>query len=218
MLKALLPCVGGAVMVSALGLVSSGCSTPTTVTGEWRDTSYTAGPMRNLLVFGGGMSEGNRRTLEDGFVSALATRGVHAMASYLMFPGSLPSNDEARAAAQRQGIDGVLVASERGINERTTIVPGSYGDGFWGGYYAGWAGGWTPGYATTDQFVKFETSVWDANQGKLVWSSTTQTENPTSSTDFVKSLTKEVLPAMTQSGILPPKGNAISSVAFRRVE
>ena len=218
MMKELLSCVGGAVMVSALGLVSSGCSTPTTMTSEWRDASYTAGPLKNLLIFGGGMSEANRRTLEDGFVTSLAARGVHATASYLLFPGALPSNDEAHAAAKRQGIDGVLVASERGIKERTTIVPGSYGAGFWGGYYAGWAGGWTPGYATTDQFVKFETSVWDANEGKLIWSTTTQTENPTSSADFVNSLTKELLPAMTQSGILPPKGNAISSVTLRRVE
>jgi hypothetical protein len=57
-----------------------------------------------------------------------------------------------------------------------------------------------------DAFVKFETSVWDASEGKLVWSAVTETENPTSSHDFVKSLLKSVLPALTNAGIVPPKG------------
>lgn len=201
----LLSYVGGAVTLGAVALVSSGCSTPTTMTDEWRDPSYVAPPMRNMLVIGVRMDPTNRRTLEDAFVTALAKRGVHATPSYAVFPGgALPSADQARAAVKGQGVDGVLVASERGIREKTTVVPSSYNGGLYGGYY-GWGGTWSPGYVVTDAFVKFETSVWDASQGRLVWSAVTETENPSSSRDFVKSLLKSVIPAMTNVGLVPPK-------------
>ncbi len=197
--------IGGITLFSSL---SSGCSTssPTTISDVWRDPSYAAGPMRNLVVFGGRLAATNRRTLEDVFVSALSTHGVRATASYTVFPGELPGRDQARAVMQQAGVDGVIVASMRGVNERQTYVPGAYEGGFWGGFYGpGWGGFWDPGYVETDEFVKFETSLWDPRgNGKLVWSAVTQTENPSSGKDFASSLTKTVVPAMARAGFLPP--------------
>lgn len=115
---------------------------------------------------------------------------------------------------QQAGVDGVIVASMKGVHERQTYVPGTYEGGFWNDYYGpGWGGAWDPGYVVTDQFVKFETSLWDpSGSGKMVWSAVTQTENPSSGKDFASSLTKSVIPAMTQGGFLPPatKDKAVS--------
>ena len=200
----------------AVGLVffSGACTTATTVTDIWRDPSYTAGPMRSLVVFGGRMNDTNRRTLEDGFVAALATHGVRAMASYTLFP-ELPDKDVARQTTQRLGVDGYLVAALRGQTEQTTFVPSTYAGGaFWEGFYGpGWGGIWDPGYVVTNEFVKFETSLWDAHGGgKLVWSAVTETENPSSGRDFTTSLTKRIIPALGQAGLLGPAGlgNAVS--------
>jgi len=210
----------GAASVGSVALLSALCggcstSTPTTMSDVWRDPSYAAGPMKNIVVFGGRLNATNRRTLEDGFVSALSTHGVRATASYTLFPGDLPGKDQARAVMQDAGVDGVIVASMKGVSERQTYVPGAYGGGFWDGYYGpGWGGAWDPGYTVTDQFVKFETSLWDpSGSGKMVWSAVTQTENPSSGKDFASSLTKSVVPAMTQAGFLPPmtKEKAVSS-------
>jgi hypothetical protein len=56
----------------------------------------------------------------------------------------------------------------------------------------------------TDQFVKFETTLWSpSGDGKMVWSAVTQTENPSSGKDFVSSLTKSVVPALGKAGFLP---------------
>jgi hypothetical protein len=168
--------------------------------------------MKNLLVFGGRMNQTNRRTLEDGFVAVLASHGVHATASYVLFPGDVPDKEQARTAAQQAGVDGVLVAVMRGAHDKATIVPGAYPDGFWGGYYGpAWAA--DTGQIVVDTFVKFETSLWDSRgDGKMVWSAVTQTENPSSGPDFVKSLTRDVIPAMTKAGLLPPAkpANAVS--------
>jgi hypothetical protein len=195
----------------AFALVAAGCSTPTTMTEVWKDPTYSAGPMHNIVVFGGRVDATRRRALEDGLVAALANHGVHATASYTIF-AELPNREAAKAAVQQVGADGFLAATMKGIHDQTTIEPGGYGGPFWGGYYdPGW-GGYYSGYAVTDQFVKFETSLWDAHgEGKLVWSAVTQTENPSSGSDFLHSLLKKVIPALTNAGFIPPQqGNAVS--------
>src|SRR5882724_5129813 len=140
--------LGRAAAIGAVLALGCSTSTPTEITNVWRDPSYAAGPMKNMIIFGGRLNATNRRSLEDGFVSALSSRGVHATASYTLFPDALPRQDQARAALQRNGIDGVLVASMRGKTEQPTLVPGAYaGGGFWDGYYGpGWGGPYDPGY------------------------------------------------------------------------
>ncbi len=156
---------------------------------------------------GARMDDTSRRTVEDGFSYALAQHGVRATPSYTLFPNGFPSTDEAKKAVRTVGYDGLLVATSKGIREQTTIVPGGYGGGFWGDYYWGpaWTG-WYPGYVYTDQFVKFETTLWDPRGGQLVWSANTQTENPSSGKGFIQSLTKKVIPEMEKAGVIPPKG------------
>jgi hypothetical protein len=200
--------VSAAVTFGATAVLCAACSTAasTATTDVWRDPSYAAGPMTNMVVFGGRLDETNRRTLEDGFVSALSAHGVHATQSYRLFPGELPSNEAAQRELRRLGVDGVLVATMKGRSERETYVPGAYYGGFWTGFYGpGWGGVWDPGYTVTDTFVKFETSLWDPRgEGKMVWSAVTQTKNPSSGRDFATSLTKTVIPLLVRSGFSPP--------------
>jgi hypothetical protein len=197
-----------AICIGALVVSSAACTTPTIVTDVWKDPSYAGGPLRTIVVFGGRMEETNRRTLEDGFVSALTTHGVRATPSYKLFPGTLPGKDEARAALHQAGVEGALVSSLRNVTERATYVEG--GPGFWGGFYGpGWGGPvYYPGYVVTEPVVTFETSLWDlregGQEGKVIWSAKTQTDNPSSGKDFVSSLTKEVVPSMVKAGMLPP--------------
>jgi hypothetical protein len=199
-------------VVSAAGLSAFawGCATGTTVTNVWSAAQREpVAPVRNVLVMGARMDETSRRQLEDGFSQALALHGVRATPSYVLFPNGFPSTDEAKNAVRSVGYDGLLVAESKGTTERTTVVPG-YGYGFWGDYYWGpaWAG-WYPGYVYTDEFVKYETTLWDPKgAGRLVWAANTQTENPSSGKDFLKSLLGKVMPEMEKAGVIPPKGAA----------
>ncbi len=216
MLHHLKSCLFGGLSIGAMAMFAVGCSTSTSLTDIWRDPSYAAAPMRNMLVFGGRMGQTDRHILEDAFVNALAMHGVHATPSYWLFPGELPDTNEARAAAQRAGVDGFLVASMRGVNEVTRLVPG-YTGGFWDGYYGpGWGAAWGAGYVVSDTFVKFETSIWDARSGRLVWSALTETENPSSGRDFVKSVLNKVMPTIAKAGLVPPlvQRPAVASAAL----
>ena len=200
-----------------LGGLVCGCASSTTVTDVWSSREAVA-PMRNVLVMGTRTDEASRRTVEDGFANSLALHGVRATPSYTLFPNGFPSTDDARKAVRSVGFDGLLVATAQGVTQRTTIVPG-FGYDFWGGYYWGPAwGGWYPGYVYTDQFVKFETTLWDpSGGGRLVWVATTQTENPSSGRQFVQSLTGKVIPEMEKAGVIPPKGTPerVSSTLWR---
>jgi hypothetical protein len=200
MMKSLSSYTFGAVSIGALALTCGACSTESTqVTDVWKDPSYAAGPMKNIVVFGARLNETQRRTLEDGFVSALAQHNTRATQSYKILPSPLPSADAARAMLQQSGFDGVLVAQMRGMNETVTDV-GTVG--FWGGYYGP---AWGEPYVVAEPVVKFETSLWDpSGAGKVVWSAITQTDNPSSGKDFTASLTKQVIPMMEKAGLISP--------------
>jgi hypothetical protein len=199
--------VCAAVAVCTVSLGSVACSTPTTVQSQWKNPSFSSGPLKNLLVVAARLPDAQRRTLEDGFVTALGSRGVHATPSYTLFPGPLPDSATAQSTIQQQGFDGVLISTMRGVHERTYIEPGvAWGGGLYGDY---WGPAWTgpAAYVQTDTYVKFETTVWSPPAGgQMIWSAVTQTENPTSGKDFTNSLVKEIVPAMTKAGLIPVGG------------
>jgi hypothetical protein len=208
MICQLLRCTAITAASAALALGLGACSTPTTEISVWQNPSYRSGPMKNIAVFGGRMTESDRRTLEDGYVRTLATYGVHAAPAYSLFPqGEVPHDQAAvRSTLQSGGYDGALVSTLKGVHEQVFVAPGASWDG---GFYNGF---WGPGPTEvgTDQFVKFETSLWSVGSGSLVWSTTTQTENPTSNRNFVSSLTGTVVPSLSQAGLIPPSGKPVS--------
>jgi hypothetical protein len=191
----------------AAAALTAACSTPTTLSDVWRDPSYTASPMKKILVFGAVNSDTNRRTLEDTFASSLARHNVQSMAAYHAFPGK-PDRNAAREYLRAQGFDGALVVKYEGTKTRTTIEPGAdfgyYYDDLWGGGY----------YIETDQLVKVETSLWDVSSGKVVWSAVSDTENPTSSSDAITSLVTKLTSSLTDARLIPPP-MSVSSITDR---
>jgi hypothetical protein len=193
--------------IGALALIVAGCSTEQTqATDTWKDPSYVAGPMKNVVVIGARLNNTNRRTLEDGFAAALSTHGTRATPSYTVLPTPMPSKEAARAMVQQGGYDGVLVSSLKGVNDNVAVAGGA---GFWDAYYRP---GWGDPYVVTDAIVRFETTLWDpAGAGKMVWSTVTETDGPTTGKDFTASLTGTVVPMMAKAGLIPPApGQAVS--------
>ncbi|MGD0674997.1 MAG: hypothetical protein ABSC94_06225 [Polyangiaceae bacterium] len=192
---------------------SIGCTTPTTETNVWKNQSYTGGPMKEIAVFAFRLNETDRRTLEDQFASALRGYGVHATPSYAIFPEELPDPASVRGTLQGSGYDGALVSTLRGVSEQVMVTP----DADWpGGFTSAYTGPGGPVYGQTDQYVKFETSMWSPSSGKMVWSTVTETENPMSKHDFESSLTRTVVPSLAKEGLIPPKSPGRQSVSVAR--
>jgi hypothetical protein len=190
--------------VAALALLvaTAACGTQTSTTSTWSAQVPASGPIRSVVVIGANIDQTHRRILEDRLSAALNSHGVNARPSYTFFADALPDREQARAAIQGAGYEGVLVAKLSRVQGVARYVPGNAG--LWGGYYDGYYGGWDSGYVVQDTNVNFETSLWDARgNGSMLWSSTTTTLNPTSSKDFADSLAKEVIPNLEKGGYLP---------------
>jgi len=197
MLTAFVSRVAGVAALAAL----AACSTPTSVTDQWKDPSYAAGPMKRVVVMGLRVPPATRHLIEDRFVADLAKQGVQSAPSYTVFGDQLPDRDTARATLVRGGYDGALVLRLHRVDETPRYVPG---EGFYGAPYGPfWSSSvYDPGYVVIDKTVIFESSLWALRDGKRVWTANTQTDNPSSSSDFAKSLSKEVLPELSKQGLL----------------
>lgn len=197
----------------AVALVASviafGCGGPqTSVTQTWKASGADApASMRSVLVFAARMDETNRRAFEDAFVARLGEHGVAARPSYALFPGPPPDREAARAVAERERIEGILVATNKGTEQVATYVPGSYNGDFWGGYYGGpmGMGTYSPGYVMTTEVSSLEMTLWDARTpgGRLVWSAATRTTEASQEGKLPKSVAEEVVPELADARLIP---------------
>jgi hypothetical protein len=189
--------------IASIGVLTlaftAGCGTPTSVTNLWSAQVPATGPLRKVVVFAAGVQPTGRRTLEDALVAQLASHGVLGTQSYSMFGETVPKREEAQVSVNDAGYDGMLISTLRSH----TYVPDAYPSAYW--YYneAYVYGGW-PDYYSYDELVDFETTLWDARNGKLLWSAVTQTTNPSSGHDFTSSLSKTIVPAIASRGFIPP--------------
>jgi len=158
--------------------------------------------MRKVLVLGKTPAETNRRNLEDTMAATLEGRGVNAVASYRAFQSQHPERSAVQQYLESEHFDGALVIEFQGVRTQTIVEPrpsfdNYYGTRFSGGFYA------NDYNVYTDQYVKVDTTLWDAHSGRLAWSVTTQTTNPWSSSDAIKSLTDKLAATMTRAQLVP---------------
>jgi len=180
------------------------CSTPTRVTSEWKDPSTVPKAMQKVVVVGLRLQPAARHMLEDKLVASLGERGTAAAPSYRVLGETLPDRETVRVMLEKEGYDAAFILSLRRIKETPNYVPGGTST-IWNGPYWGYSSVNDPGYVVTDQTVIFDSILWDLRDGKALWAATTETDNPTSGSDFVKSLTSELLPRLGQQGFIAPR-------------
>ncbi len=197
--------------------LATSCAT-TTLTGMWRDPAYTGPPLHKVLVCSISRDDVTRRQIEDAFVWDLQSQGVQAIASYQVIPAGQPTAQQAAAVAQNQGADGVIIT----MPARVTSTPNYfYGPGWGWGWGPGWAGGpgWGPGWGGAWGWgwggwgYPYGPAFWDTQvtiqakayslQGKLLWSATSQTLDPSSIHSLLSQIVPRFIYSMAQVGILP---------------
>jgi hypothetical protein len=175
-------------IMAASFLFLSSCAT-TELTGVWKDERFS-GRINKVVVMGIFEQAVTRNLFEDEFVRQLKARGVNAVASYTVVPiDELPDNDIVKEKIGKLGVDSVIVT--RLVDKKTIqtyvpgqayAVPGYYG--FWGPYrrYP-----YSPGYIVEDEFAFAETSVYESEGERLVWSARSQTLISGTSQDLMRS-------------------------------
>lgn len=145
-----------------------------------------------------------RRSGEDEMVRQI--RKAKAVASYTVLRDD-EMQDEARVrqAVIDSGVDAIIVMRPVYDEQEVSYVQGSYPlayNSFYG--YHGWAYPvvYSPGYYRNDRLVGVETNIYDAGDGKLVWSGLSQTTNPKDTRALVADTAKAVRSAMEKYGFI----------------
>jgi len=184
-----------------------GCGSSTRLVTSWRDPSVSIeeGSLNKVLFVALLKDEATRRAAEDELVSRSKAQGV---ASYTYFGNDIEAINAPGMNDRmiKDGIDGVVILRLVDLSKEQTYVPGSTYPSYYGspyGYY-GYAAPmyYDPGYVRTDVTYTIETNIYGTKMGKLVWTGTTSTVNPSDLSTTVREIMEEIHWKMVKEGFL----------------
>lgn len=149
----------------------------------------------------------SRQMGEDILAREITEHGAQGIPMYTLFPDADPSKeDEARAALEQAGVQGVVVMRPVNVEQEVVSTPAYYGPsytGFWEGYYAyAWSDPWVMSDVHTDTIVYVETRVYSLKQNELVWSGQSKTINPEGVEDLVREVSGAVAAELENQGLI----------------
>jgi hypothetical protein len=163
-------------VLGCLMLLIGGCSSAK-ITNTWRDRNF-AGPIqfKKTVALAIHPDTTVRRVAEDEMVRQMGEQ--RAVAAYnLLDEDDRQDINRMKSKFQAAGVDGAVTLQLLGKRSETTYVPGSPSYGFYD-YYGGARYAGSPGYVVTDEIATVETRIYSVSEGKLIWSATSETFNP----------------------------------------
>ncbi len=190
-------------------LALAACAPSTKISGSWSSPDKPASPYKKLLATALTSNLVNRQAFEEELVATLLEDGVEASSSLTLIPLGSASDKEGMEKAvktvQESGYDGILTVALLDQTSETRYMQGgtAYAPMGYGGYY-GYYGAMTydPGYYTTDKLYYIEVNLYDAKTESLVWSSQSETTNPTNLETFSHAFAGVVVDRMIKDGII----------------
>ncbi len=203
-------------ITSALALLLCSCAS-TSVKKTWKSPAYAGGPLTKVAVLTIDERGDVRRALENRLVAQMRKQGVSTVASYELL--TLPEiNQDKPAAAERlraAGAEAVLILKLKDLAtsyresqpapQRYAEVITGFEPGIWYDYYSVAYMDMSPTYGNLKQKVYLETSLFDLQTAKCLWSGTTltvvgETMDRVAEADV---LVAKVIEAMRKDGMLP---------------
>jgi hypothetical protein len=156
--------------------------------------------------------ETSRRQAEDTLAHQITARGALGIPMYSLLPNGSPENeDSARAAAEKAGLQGLVVMRPTSVDKQIEATPATYLEPTYAGYWRGYYGyGWGSAYAPVtegadihiDTTVSIETLVYSLRQNKLVWAGKSKATNPKKVDALINQLSAEVAADLEKQGLL----------------
>jgi hypothetical protein len=196
-------------VLALAGVVVVACAA-TRITSSWLDESYTAGPLKRVLVVGISAKESVRKTFENTFVAEMRAAGVEAAASYPLLPDIKEGDAEAiRSAARSLSVDRVLVTRLVAVEEKevfnppvTAPVPQDYYYSYGWYYSTVFDSANEAGYYSSREFVKLESNLYDTDTEGLIWSAATETIDPEDIAAAARELFQVLVKDMKAKGLI----------------
>jgi hypothetical protein len=192
----------------------TGCS-KTTVTGTWKNSNYDGKPFGSIMVVGLTSNANNRLMWEDTMANKLRQNGLHTVVTSLKaFPNDNDLNEkEIVEHVKDKGIEGVLVTRVVDTKQEEVYHPPTTGVSFYNepfGYYnhfnsyysRAYTQVYSPGYTTTQTVVLLETNLYKSDTLELIWTMSSDTFDPKSTTQVIESVSKKVLSALKKDQLI----------------
>ena len=190
------------ILAVILPIILSSCAN-TKFTKQWVDEDFNEEPYDDILVLVVADKMGNRQDAENYIVEKLGETGINAMQSYDILPKTETIDAEAvDQAINGLQLDAVIVMYATGVTEEEYFVPtrrfGVYSGYGYGHAHYGSFNSYYPhavnyvylsGYDNTHYVVALETSLFDLNTTKMVWSGQSNTFAPESVDDVINNIT-----------------------------
>jgi hypothetical protein len=197
-------------------LITASCSL-TNLNAVWKDPQYQGGKLKNVLVIGGSTNQIIRRIFEDEFTAEFKTHGINAIQSYGIFPSEKTlDKDMIESKSRELGIDAILSATvvDRKTEKDYTPAPNYYY--YRNSYFYDWPnrysrlypGGFPARYPderllySEYEVVSIETSIYDTQTGKLIWSALSDTVIGGSSELEISSLIRVVMKNLSENQLI----------------
>jgi hypothetical protein len=189
----------GLLVMAIFGTASMLCASKLAF--SWKNTNYKGNGFKNILVLAMNGKAISRADFEDRMVKEMSRPGVTVVPSYSLMPrpDATPINqDDLRGYVHDLKFDAIVVSRMVKNEKKTTVVQGDdfpffpYYGTFYGYYGAIAPLVYSPSYLQTDTDIQVETNLYATAKpdGELVWSGTTDTEDPRSSTSAIDGIVK----------------------------
>jgi hypothetical protein len=187
----------------ALLLLLAAACTSTRINSVYVAPDYAGGAFDRLMIVGLAPSEGGRAQYENAFADKLAALGKIGIASSNVFPAQEDlSRERVGAWVREQGIGGVLVTRLQDVKKEQRYIPPTTTWDLYG-YYGYWAPTMvSPGYVVEETTLVLETSLFDASNGKLVYTAVSSSFQPSSRTEVVHEVVDALTKDLQERGLL----------------
>jgi hypothetical protein len=182
--------------LSLIGLMVA-CAPSTQLQKSWTDPSITKATVKSfkkVLVVAAFKDDASERTAEDKI--AAQVKNAAPVQSYNYLKSTDTDQKLVEEKLKKDGFDGVIMMRLKTVEKSSTYVPGTYYGGWYGVRYG------SPGYVSVDKEFIVETNIYSIAEGKLLWSGTTSTLNPTKFDQSIDAIISTVKYELQKKGLI----------------
>ena len=186
--------------------IISSCSSSTQLQNIWKNESFQEAGFKKILVFGMAGKEWKKKAYENEFGTVLKKYNVETVIAWQVLPkGEQLTIETFEKYFKDQDIDAVLVTRETGESTKETMYGGGtsfVAVGFHGFYISTSPIYQVPGYLSEEKIIYMDTKLFETKEGKLVWSATSESYDPKSTSDVIKFVSLIVVDELYQEGFI----------------
>ena len=189
----------------------------TNLNAVWKDPQYQGGKLKNVLVVGGTKNQVVRRIFEDEFTARFKSRGINAVPSYTIFPSEETlDKDTIEAKSRELNIDAMLITRVLDTKTKREITPAPSSYYYRDVYFYDWPNRFSPFYSSSYpgrfyddrllyneyEVVNVESTLYETQTGKLIWSALSDTVIGGSAEIEVSSVVKMLMNNLAENQLI----------------